>query len=623
MSTTVLIVEDERLVAKELEIRLHKLGYAVAGIAATSDDAVGIASQHTPDLVLMDIRIRGDRDGIETAAILQRQFDVPVVFLTAHSDAATIERAKTVAPVGYLLKPLKEGELEVVLEVALNKFRMQKHLRERERWFATTLQSLGDAVITTDPHGDVTFMNPAAEQITGKTLEAVRGRPFGEALALLDESSRTAIESPIAQALRKGTIVHVSGELARKAGAPRLIADSAAPIVDDSGKVLGGVIVFRDVTERRALERQLEAAERLASLGTLAAGVAHEINNPLTWVLTTLEWASDQLAGSPTPEEMQNIIRDLRDALSGARRIQRIVADLAIFSSQKSEAKVANVGNALHQAIRELGAQVTVHLPTLPSVAIEEARLTQVFSNLLSNAMYATAKLAMGAPAITVSGRLDADTVVIEISDRGPGISPEVVPRIFEPFFTTKPVGVGSGLGLAVCHGIVGAAGGTIGVTSAPGEGTTFVLSFPRARTERPSEPPPVATEGSAKLRVLVIDDEEMMRKLLVRALNSHEVSACDATTALERFARGERFDVILCDLMMPDYTGMDVFERVSALAPEQTSRFVFVTGGAFSPRSAAFLTATTNRVLEKPFSPATVLAALEEHVAAIGPLPR
>src|SRR3954471_22349966 len=298
---SILVVEDEAIGARDIQNSLRDLGYEVLNTAASCEEAIAHATARCPDLVLMDIRIQGERDGIATAEILRRRFRVPVVFLTAYADDTTVERAKRAQPYGYLVKPIKSMELRSAVEVALHKHEMDVRLRERERWFSTTLRSIGDAVISTDLDARVTFMNTVAETLTGWRTEDAMGRPLEEVLRLAQEETHEAVENPIRRALSEGKVSRLGERIALlgKDGAERPIDDIAAPIIDE-GDVLGAVMVFRDVSEQRRLQRQIELADRLASVGTMAAGVANEMNDPLALVLSNLGYLSENLAAHRT-----------------------------------------------------------------------------------------------------------------------------------------------------------------------------------------------------------------------------------------------------------------------------------------------------------------------------------
>ncbi|HSY38506.1 MAG TPA: response regulator, partial [Polyangia bacterium] len=238
-SKTILVVEDERVVARDIQRSLVDLGYQVPATASSAEQAIRLASERCPDLVLMDIRIKGERDGIEAATILRKRFDVPIVYLTAYADEATVERAKLTQPFGYLMKPVKTYELRSAVEIALFKHEMDKQLRDRERWLATTMRSIGDAIISTDAAGRINYMNPVAEALTGWSAEQAFGRMSEEVLRLeRDDRGRTPMANPLQVVLDEGRPLNVDGILVHAAGPDCFISDSARPILGDGGSVL-------------------------------------------------------------------------------------------------------------------------------------------------------------------------------------------------------------------------------------------------------------------------------------------------------------------------------------------------------------------------------------------------
>jgi PAS domain S-box-containing protein len=260
-----LVVENERIVALSLRRQLEALGYEVAGQAVSGDEAIRLAGQLRPHLVLMDVRLEGAMDGVEASAIIRERFHLPVVYLTSYSNREVLERAKLTEPFGYVLKPYEERELHVVIEMALYRHRMERRLQERERWFAATLKSIGDGVIATDEQGRVTYVNPVAERLTGWGRGDAEGRSLEEVLTLVDERSREPIRAPLWQAMRERTNVPLANHtlLIGRDHSERVIDDSASPIMDNDGVALGGVMVFRDVTQQKAAEK---AVAKLAAI---------------------------------------------------------------------------------------------------------------------------------------------------------------------------------------------------------------------------------------------------------------------------------------------------------------------------------------------------------------------
>jgi signal transduction histidine kinase len=385
----------------------------------------------------------------------------------------------------------------------------------------------------------------------------------------------------------------------------------------------------RDVTERAAMREQLQRADRLVSLGTLAAGVAHEINNPMA--VSAL--ASDALAqlidraGLPAGvrDEMHALVSNIR---LGTERVSAIVRDLKTFSRVEEEGPgpvnleevLANAQRMATHAVRH-GATLRAEVDALPPVLGTPGSLEQVFVNLLINAAQAF-PVPRTDNEIVLRARADGHgKVVVEVQDNGCGIPEEVRARIFDPFFTTKPVGVGTGLGLSISHGIVVRHRGEITCESAPGVGTTMRVTLPVLDPAAVAAPVVIIDRprGASKQRdrILVIDDERALLvtlKMLLRE-NHDIVTAESAEEALALFARGEKFDLVLCDLMMPRLTGMDLYEHLRRTSPRCAERLVFMTGGAFTPRAAGFLSSVKNPRLEKPFTAEAVerLLAMRE----------
>jgi signal transduction histidine kinase/CheY-like chemotaxis protein len=392
----------------------------------------------------------------------------------------------------------------------------------------------------------------------------------------------------------------------------------------------GAVICVRDTTGRRQSEAQLFATDRLASVGTLAAGVAHEINNPLAAVIANLELAVADLQAAGMGGELLEEVRDAREA---AERVRLIVRDLRLFSRTEEPRRCrVDVREVLESTLRMAWheirhrARLVKAFDEVPAVEANEARLGQVFLNLVINAAHAIPEGRAETNQIRVATHKDAEHVVIEIADTGVGMSNELMEHIFTPFFSTRPTGVGTGLGLPICRRLVEDIGGELRVTSRSGKGSTFTILLPAAdpiaEIAAPSRPLP-SSPGPRRGRVLVIDDDPMVAAAVRRTLSGdHEVVTMNLTEdALELLRRGERFDVILCDVMMPNMTGVDFWRELERFAPEDTRRIVFLTGGAFATQARQFLDSVPNLHIDKPFVPDELRSIVRERVDE-GPLP-
>jgi signal transduction histidine kinase/ligand-binding sensor domain-containing protein/ActR/RegA family two-component response regulator len=394
----------------------------------------------------------------------------------------------------------------------------------------------------------------------------------------------------------------------------------------------------------RETQAQLVQAGKMAAVGTLAAGVGHEINNPLAYILSNLVFASDEatalaqaLASLPPNaipgprhpsarlEEMDDAIRD---ALQGAERVRRIVRDLKIFSrSDEDERGPINLHDVIDSAAKMAAneirprARLVKEFGNIPLVEGNDSRLSQVFLNLLINAAHAVGEGRPTENQIVVSTRLEGDHVVAEVRDTGCGMTPQVMNRIFDPFFTTKPVGVGTGLGLSLCHTLVKQMGGQITVESAPGAGTTFRVILPASQAKAPRQfPMNPATVVASRAKVLIVDDEPLVTSALRRALGRNQDIEIvhSGRRALDLLSAPEaRFDAVLCDLMMPDMSGMELYAEVERVAPRHLSRFIFVTGGAFTPGAKEFLQRIPNAHVEKPFDPNQIREMVTKQVEA------
>ncbi|OHV82601.1 response regulator [Rhizobium sp. LCM 4573] len=491
---SILVVEDDRVVSRDIQLQLRNIGYDVAGAAVTGEDAIAMATSLKPDLVLMDIRLEGDMDGIQAATTIRHQLRVPVVYLTAYADDETVKRAGDSEPFGYLLKPFEETQLRAAIEMALYKHAAEKRLHESERRYATTLSSIGDAVIATDSAGLITFMNPIAEGLTKWKMAEAIGKPVVEVFRIINEDSRQTVEDPVAKVLRLGTIVGLANHtlLIAKDGAEIHIDDSGAPIIDDHGEISGAVLVFRDIGHRKQMDDALRQAQadlalvgRLTRLGELAASIAHEVNQPLTAIVSNAETCLRYLEQAKAAAERMSqnshrageVVRSIR-SLAGNAPDKFVEIDL--------NQVVLEVVGLLRGEIRRHGANVETLLTPVPQLVHgDRVQLQQVVLNLVMNALEAMSAAAVPVKKITIgSRRSDANGVELFVSDTGPGLGPVDPERVFDAMFTTKREGMG--LGLSICRSIIEAHGGTIMadiIHSDPG--ATFRLSLPVADEKR------------------------------------------------------------------------------------------------------------------------------------------
>jgi PAS domain S-box-containing protein len=519
------------------------------------------------------------------------------------------------------------GRLTVSGSVS-NQSRRKRAERELRR-MTRVLENMYDALVVVDLDGRITDWTARAAATFSLSRDQVLGVPLGD---LVGAGHFHALEEAVAD---RG---HYTGEIpvSRPSGATRVYEVAAAPLRDD-GWVVGYVAAFRDVTARKALHEQVVASDKLAAIGTLAAGIAHEINNPLSFVAGGLDWLAERIAAledraNSDLAAMREVLGEMR---GGVGRIAGIVGSLRVFSRQGDQpssvpvqlAQVVRLAERIvANEVRQV-AQLRIAIPDDVYVVGDETRMMQVFINLIINAVHAIESGDHVHNAIEIRlERREGGAAIVTVRDTGVGMTGAVMDRAFHPFFTTKPAGKGTGLGLGVTRTIVESAGGDISLDSQPGRGTCVRLSLPLARSPLAELTPPAgtagATAGSAGRAgaVLVIDDEPMVASALSRLLASRgfeTVIANDGTAGIELALAGG-FDAILCDLMMPDVSGIDVHQRLLATRPDLAERIVFVSGGAFTEREQAFVEETRRPVVGKPWSPDALLAAI--HQAAPGP---
>jgi PAS domain S-box-containing protein len=375
-----------------------------------------------------------------------------------------------------------------------------------------------------------------------------------------------------------------------------------------------GVALLYDVTERDQLRERMIRQDRLATTGTLAAGVGHEINNPLTYVTGNIDYAMDELrhiAGGSPSGRLLELVTVLGEAREGAERIRKIVRGLRAFARDEGVSAPTDISAAvevsLNMAMHEVRqrASVSLTLGQVPLALADESRIAQVFVNVIVNAAQAFLTRDLARNRIDVETYLAPDgRVAVRIRDNGPGIPAHLLARVFDPFFTTKPVGEGTGLGLAISQGIVASLGGEVICESVVGEGTCFTILLQPSNTAVLDEGAILSRRPLRRGRVLVVDDDDALLNTVTRCLDrDHDVVALsDPRAALSLLEGGERYSLVLCDLAMPHMSGIDLYRRVHAISTDQAERFVFMSSGSTDPEVRLFLETSPNERLGKPF---------------------
>ena len=821
----ILIVEDEGIVAKDIQNILKTLGYTVVGISSSSEDAIKKTDEMRPDLVLMDIVLDGNADGIETAKQIRNRFNIPIIYLTAFADEKTLQRAKITEPYGYILKPFQERELQITIEMGLYKHRIEKKLKDNEQYLNTTLLSIGDAVITTDIRGIITFMNPIAEVLTGCTQKYCFGKSINKIFNIVNEKTGKKVESPVTKVLREGVIVglanhtiliardgitmpiddsgapikdekgniigvvlvfrditkrrqtedalqeseeryrtmiekahdmvwtldtqanftffnhqsevitgykfenwkgksfaplihpddietvtrvfqqtmlgkpqqyevrikgkyneidlsvntapifkdekiigtvsfgrditerkhaeeellaekeqlavtlrsisdgmittdihgeiilinkvaekltgwnqadaigmflndvfHIINEetgkkiknpfekviknnesvnifdntiLVARDGTERNIEDSSAPIHNKDSKIIGSVLVFRDITEKRKMEYELQKAHKLESLGILASGIAHDFNNVITGIMGNISLALIHL--SPNDQ----IFRYLTNAEKAVNQAKDLAQQLLTFSKGGAPLKnitsiIDLIKNASSIVLRGSNVKYELQAPDdLLSVRIDQGQISQVINNLIINADQAMPEggiIKIKSENIQIKKNQDfplpsGKYIKISIKDQGTGIPEEYLNKIFDPFFTSKQNG--NGLGLTICYSIIKKHNGYITVESKIGHGTTFYIYLPSFQDKMIETIKVEKNISTGKEKILVMDDEKIVRDVIISMLKHLGYNANgseDGNEAIMLYKKAMKanspFDIVIMDLTIPGKMG-------------------------------------------------------------------
>jgi PAS domain S-box-containing protein len=478
--------------------------------------------------------------------------------------------------------------------------------------YRTLVENAPDAIVVSR-NGIVLYANQAAANLLGyDDVSELVGKP----MTFLDKGSLEVMRYRIQQMVATGERLVPREYPARRRDGTEITAEIASTIIDLEG--VPAVLAYaRDVTERTRLRARLAHADRLASLGTMAAGVAHEINNPLAF----MGLATEVLGRRVGPKEAK-LVAELRE---GVARIAGIVRDLRSFVRDDDEpagpmalaAAIDAAERLVHHEIRPRGVLVKEYAALPPVVGVPR-RIEQVFVNLFLNAAHALGERTDGR--IVVRAHVTDDRVVVSVEDDGSGIPQEMLPSIFEPFFTTRAGAAGTGLGLSISRDIVTRAGGELVATSTVGKGTTMKVTLVRAVDAPPLEvaakatPPAALRRGTATKRVLIVDDETAIARLLSESLGpvANVVSETAPARALDLILSDPGFDAIVCDVMMPGMTGTDLHERVARDRPDVAARFVFISGGTYTARARDHLERVPNPRLQKPFDVAQLVDAIE-----------
>jgi PAS domain S-box-containing protein len=498
------------------------------------------------------------------------------------------------------------------------KKKAEQVLRAEQERLAVTLRSIGDGVITTDTKGHIVLLNEVAEDLTGWISEEAHGRPSSEVFIIKNEKTGDPCESPIDKCLRTGKVVGFGGniELVARDGARRSIADSGAPIRDREGAIIGVVLVFRDITNEKKMEKELLKIRKLESVGVLAGGIAHDFNNILTAILGNIELAA-RLAG-----DREKVLPLLDDALKASLRAEKLTNQLLTFAKGGEPIREAAsldelIRDSADFVLRGSNVSCRYEIPEdLWLAKVDKGQMSQVIQNIIINARQAmpdggiisiSCSNVDDASIERLPGTLQGKFVKIEVRDTGTGIPQDIVDKVFDPFFSTREKG--SGLGLAICHSIIDKHGGRIGVESTPGAGTVFTLYLPASvGIDSQSGAGDPGEYFFKSVRIMVMDDEELFIKVVrsqLEYLGHKVVFAADGLEAIEQYQKrlhtDQRFDVVIMDLTIPGgMGGREAVQRILEIDPE--ARVIVSSGYSNDPVMANYTKYGFSAAVVKPF---------------------
>lgn len=564
----IMIVEDELIVAQNIENQLYKLGYDVPITASSGQEAIYNAEAFKPDLVLMDIKLTGDIDGISAADHIYKKFDIPVVYLTAYADEETLDRAKITDPYGYIIKPFEHKKLHSTIEIALYKHRMEEKLKESERRFRTLASSSPVGIFQTDPGGLNMYVNRRWIEIAGLPVDQSVGKAW---TAALHPDDAEVISKAWGAMTQSGEAFEQEFRMKRPDGKITWVYGHAAPLQSDTGNTIGYIGTITDITVRKRLEEELLTGKKLESIGILAGGIAHDFNNLLSIILGTISIMKED---STINSDQFVMLQSIETASAQASELAQ---KLITFSSGGwLNRKKTDLRQLLEEVMSRHFAAMDVSFnmelpPGLLPVDGDPNQLKQVFMNLLLNA----AEFGGTENVVEIEGlnteiqpheenehkhvRLRSGIYVkLLIHDRGKGIPDGNLGKVFDPYFSTKEKSSrkGLGLGLTICYSIIQKHGGYIGIEPREGGGTTVEVYLPvfiqsKSENEQPEALPNIGC------RVMVVDDEPIVQDVTCKMLErlGYDVESFDeglqALEAFDHAANSDKpFDVIFLDLI-------------------------------------------------------------------------
>lgn len=578
------IVEDETIVALDIRQSLEREDYEVVGVFSSAEEALGLFPKQEADLVLMDIRLQGDMDGVDAADYLRRSYDVPVILLTAYADEETIERAKLTEPFGYIIKPFEERDLKTTIEIALYRHELSRQLKESEERYRRFFEDDLSGDFVADATGTVVTCNPAFIELLGlESVEAASGLRIDTLFA--DGAERDRFWEQL-RLHRKLKLYEIS--LASHRNGTTSVLANVVGYFDSQGRLqeIKGYLI--DTTERRRLETQLRQAQKMEAIGRLAGGIAHDFNNLLTVIVGYASLIDEKARGGRAIE------RDVEGIQAAARKATTLTKQLLAFSKRQIlNPVVINLNDLVRDLEKMLRRLLTEDIllslytgATNPFVLVDPAQIEQALINLVLNARDAMprgGRLAIECRNITLDSARPVATgdippgsyVRLSVADTGTGIDEELLQKIFEPFFTTKGPDKGTGLGLATAFGIVDQSHGYMEVESEEGRGSTFLIYLPTTEEQVDESHGDVDTDSvpGGTETVLVVEDEEAVRGLVSQLLTTKGYRVLEASNPGEALLIYEKqqddIDLLISDIVMPHMDGQLLSTRLLNINPD------------------------------------------------------
>lgn len=648
---TILVVDDEEAIRRNFKAHLEDLGHHVL-TAADGRLALDMCARATPDVVLTDLRMPGMDGRVLVAALRQQAPETPVVVVSGTGDIREAVGAIREGAWDYVLKPIDYGaELDITINRCVERARLltatsryqsdlealvterTAELRERENRLAIVADNTYDWEWWIAPDGRFLYCSPSCERITGWTREEFVDNP-GLFIELIHADDRSRVEHHLSRQ-QTADLGHFEFRIVHRDGTLRWGDLICQPIVGGDGALLGHRGSIRDHTDRKNMESQLLRMQRQESLGRLASGIAHDLNN----VLAPVMMAGDLLQTAPLNENGRECVEMIRaSAARGADMVKQLLLYGRGADGRRSSVEPARVVREVVRMVKETfpkDIEVRLALSEAPwLIEADRTQIHQVVLNLCVNARDAMAGggvLTLATECVEVDAAASAQYpqakpgryVVLTVSDTGTGIPHEIVDKIFDPFFTTKPQGHGTGLGLSTVQGIVASHGGFVDVQTEPGRGSTFLVYLPSTGTAGDAiDDDPGGIQGSPRgsgQTILVVDDEAMVRNLVQRALEGagyHVVTADGGEKALAIYGRlGPRIGLVLMDLWMPHVNGFTAIQRLARM--DRQVRVIAISGLAEARDEALRLGPVVRHFLVKPWRTTELLRLVSEVLAS------